>query len=80
MISWTYCVEATTWMIVDLCAHKEYIEPLRAEIRSILKSGLPNPYDKLYFMDSFMRESSRLNPLDGCTLISTSLLIWHWYT
>ncbi|KAJ4374839.1 hypothetical protein N0V83_001917 [Neocucurbitaria cava] len=57
----------TCWAIIDLCQHKEYIETLRQEIHDVFKSNLKNPYDKLQFMDCFLRESSRLNPLDGLT-------------
>ncbi|CAG8954817.1 hypothetical protein HYFRA_00004743 [Hymenoscyphus fraxineus] len=59
---------ATTWAIIELSTHKEFIEPLQNEIRSVFASGTKNPYDKLYLMDSFLRESSRLNPLDGLTV------------
>ncbi|CAG8975096.1 hypothetical protein HYALB_00008936 [Hymenoscyphus albidus] len=65
-ISDTY--KATSWALIDLCTYKEFIEPLRAEIRSTFQSNHQNPYDRLYLMDSFLRESSRMNPLDGLTV------------
>ncbi|KAK5988331.1 Cytochrome P450 monooxygenase [Cladobotryum mycophilum] len=56
---------AATQTLFDLCAHPEYIEPLRREIMEVLdeeggytKQTLTN-FKKL---DSFMRESQRLNP------------------
>lgn len=55
------------WAMIDLCQHKEHIETLRQEIRDVFQSNVKNPYDKLQFMDCFLRESSRLNPLDGLT-------------
>jgi cytochrome P450 len=57
----------TCWAIVDLCQHKEHIETLRQEIHDVFQSNVKNPYDKLHFMDCFLRESSRLNTLDGLT-------------
>lgn len=59
---------ASCWAIVDLCQYKEYIEPLRQEIRDVFNSNVKDPYDKLILMDSFLRESARLNPLDGLTV------------
>lgn len=57
----------TCWAIIDLCQHKEHIETLRQEIRDVFGSRVQNPYNKLHFMDCFLRESSRLNSLDGLT-------------
>ena len=58
---------ATCWALIDLCAHQEHIPTLRKEIHDVFSSGCVNPYNKLRFMDAFLRESSRLNPLDGLT-------------
>jgi cytochrome P450 len=65
---------ATTAAIFDLCAHPEYIQPLRDEIQQVIdedgqdvddngflklkKSSMP----KLWRMDSFLKESQRLTP------------------
>jgi hypothetical protein len=53
-------------LIFDLCARPEYIEPLRNEVKDILavegafkKASLA----KLVKLDSFMKESQRVNPL-----------------
>jgi hypothetical protein len=70
-------MQATTWAIIDLCTHREFIEPLRAEIHSVFEGGVDRPYDKLHLMDSFLRESSRLNPLDGCKYLSSETR-WHF--
>lgn len=59
---------ACTWAIVDLCQYREFVEPLREEIRAVFSTNVKDPYEKLYLMDSFLRESSRLNPLDGLTV------------
>lgn len=60
---------AATQALFDLCVHPEYIEPLREELMSVLeqeggyrKQALTN-FKKL---DSFMRESQRLNPPSLC--------------
>lgn len=34
----------------------------------MFSTNVKDPYEKLYLMDSFLRESSRLNPLGGLTL------------
>ena len=51
--------------MTDLCAMPSYVEPLRAEISALLKEeggwspAMPN---KMRMMDSFLRESQRVNP------------------
>ena len=51
------------YTLYDLCAHPEYIEPLRLEISEQLEG-----HDSLQHMpllDSFLKESSRMNPSDS---------------
>ncbi|KAF2764143.1 putative cytochrome P450 [Teratosphaeria nubilosa] len=57
---------APSQLLYDLCCRREYIEPLRLEVESVLdidgnvdKRG----FDKLLKLDSIMKESQRLNPL-----------------
>lgn len=55
---------AVAQVLFDLCAHPEYIEPLRQEALDALRKG---GYTKqalvdMKKMDSFMRESQRLSP------------------
>ncbi|OOF93346.1 hypothetical protein ASPCADRAFT_516985 [Aspergillus carbonarius ITEM 5010] len=60
---------ALVYAIFDLCLHPEYIEPLRKEIeseRSIAESE--DFIDHLPLLDSFLRESARLNALDALTV------------
>lgn len=47
--------------------HREYIPLLREEIQTVEQENMGNdlPLKKLRLMDSFLRETSRLNPLDG---------------
>lgn len=51
-----------------LGTHREYIPLLREEIQTVEQEnmGIDLPLKKLRLMDSFLRETSRLNPLDGC--------------
>ena len=56
---------ATTQVIFDLCARPEYINPLRNEIQdAIVQNGgwEKTTLSKMWKVDSFMRESQRLNP------------------
>ena len=51
--------------IYDICSHPEYFEPIREEIVSVLREdgGFKKPtLNKLRKMDSFLKESQRLNP------------------
>ncbi len=55
---------AVAQLLFDLCAHPEYVEPLRQEAIEVLRS---NGYTRqaladMKKMDSFMRESQRLSP------------------
>ena len=57
---------AITHIIYDLCAMPEYVEPLRQEIEQALaEESVPTKKSllKMPKLDSFMRESQRLNPL-----------------
>lgn len=56
---------AATQTLFDLCAHPEYIELLRQEILDVLqKEGGYTKQTLTHFkkLDSFMRESQRMNP------------------
>lgn len=56
----------TTFAIEDLCLHKEYVEPLREEIRQVFggESGAVRDVDRLPLLDSFIRESIRMTNTD----------------
>ncbi|KAI9690295.1 MAG: hypothetical protein M1822_009256 [Bathelium mastoideum] len=54
------------FVFLELCARPEYIEVLRAEVANASLSGKTD-YDRLMqlpILDSFIKESVRLNPLD----------------
>lgn len=56
---------AGTHVCYDLCAMPEYIEPLRNEIRGLLREDgdwSPTTPARMRKMDSFFRESQRLSP------------------
>lgn len=56
-------------MIHDLCLHPEYIEPIRQELQTSYEDfertgrGLP-------LLDSFIKESARLTPVESSKLVS----------
>ncbi|OJJ05782.1 hypothetical protein ASPVEDRAFT_153946 [Aspergillus versicolor CBS 583.65] len=55
----------TTHFIYDLCTYPEYYEPLRQEIISVLREDggfKKTTLNKMRKMDSFLKESQRLNP------------------
>lgn len=53
-----------TFMLYSMCKYTEYLEPLRNEAEEVANQGLygANPEDTPV-MDSFLKESARLNPL-----------------
>ncbi|PTU21085.1 hypothetical protein P175DRAFT_0516669 [Aspergillus ochraceoroseus IBT 24754] len=55
-----------THALYDLMLHPEYLEPLRAEIQTTLPDGWINGTQAAFatqrYLDSFLRESQRLNP------------------
>jgi cytochrome P450 len=60
------CDQTITFAIHDLCLHPEYTEPLRAELEAeyseFLKTGQGLP-----LLDSFIKESARLTPVESST-------------
>lgn len=60
---------SVTHFIYDLCAHPEYFEPLREEIIQVIREegGInKSTLNKLRRMDSFLKESQRVNPPFVC--------------
>jgi len=58
--------------LFDLCAHPEYMEPLREELLAVLQQpgGLcKRNLEQLHKMESFLAESQRLNPPVLCTSV-----------
>ncbi|KAF7954697.1 hypothetical protein EAE96_005816 [Botrytis aclada] len=57
-----------TFTIYNLCLHPEYIEPLTEEIRTMLSLPEEMQYRNMPLMESFLRESARVNPLDALSI------------
>jgi cytochrome P450 len=61
--------QTITFAIHDLCLHPEYVEPLREELREGYSQfertslGLP-------LLDSFIKESARLTPVESSKFFS----------
>ncbi|KAH8777837.1 cytochrome P450 [Diaporthe sp. PMI_573] len=55
------------WAITMLATHREYIQPLREEIEKAAQESNETQikFEKLRLMDSFLRESARMHPIDG---------------
>ncbi|KAL9577511.1 MAG: hypothetical protein Q9212_006316 [Teloschistes hypoglaucus] len=54
--------------IHSLCLHPEYLEPLREEAQSAASGNFAQGGDEMPLLDSFLRESARLNPIDGVSM------------
>lgn len=61
--------------LVDIARHPELIEPLREEIRSVLGKGgwTPASLYKLKLLDSCLKESQRVKPVECATMRSYAL-------
>jgi cytochrome P450 len=54
------------FVLFDLCSHPEYIEPLRQEFEATGWEAFQKSGGKLLpLMDSFMKESARLTPVES---------------
>ncbi|MCJ1236865.1 hypothetical protein MMC14_004847 [Varicellaria rhodocarpa] len=54
------------YTLYDLCAHPEYIEPLRLEVSEQFTKR--DSLENMPLLDSFLKESSRLNPSDSISV------------
>lgn len=55
----------TTYVLFDLCSHPEYVAPLRKEVESDQFGDFMNTTKGLPLLDSFIKESSRLSPIEA---------------
>ncbi|KAL1961857.1 hypothetical protein VTN77DRAFT_981 [Rasamsonia byssochlamydoides] len=63
------------YAIYNLCIHPEYIAPLREEIEQASgKWNLGDQFEHMPLLDSFLRESARLNPLDALSIQRMALV------
>ena len=52
-----------SFAVYYLCKHPEYLEPLKEEAAmTATKAHEETDYDQMQLMDSFLRETARLNP------------------
>ncbi|KAL1983251.1 hypothetical protein VTN96DRAFT_349 [Rasamsonia emersonii] len=54
-----------TFAIHDLCLHPEYLDPLRRELKSAQYAAFERTVQGLPLLDSFIKESTRLTPLES---------------
>lgn len=54
------------YAIYSMCAHPEYVEMLRFEASNVSDWDAEDIFKQMPFLDAFLRESARLNPLDAC--------------
>ncbi|KAI1807094.1 cytochrome P450 [Daldinia bambusicola] len=59
---------ALYWAIINLCTHREYIDALREEIQAVEQQRHSDPLKGMRLLDSFLRESGRLNPPDSLSV------------
>lgn len=59
--------QALVYAIYSLCTNQEYVELLREEAESAMTKPYKERFDNMPLLDSFLRESARLNPLDART-------------
>ena len=61
--------QVIAYALYNLCRYPEYIDPLRNEIMAMeYSSDEQRNYDDLPLMDSFLKETARLNPTVICKL------------
>jgi len=60
-----------THALYDLAAHPEYIQPLREEVEAVIKEHgwTKVAIGKMFKLDSFMRESQRMNGISGISVL-----------
>jgi hypothetical protein len=60
------------YVIQDLCLHPEYIEPIRRELETSY-ADFERTGQGLPLLDSFMKESARLTPVESSKYVQSSL-------
>ncbi|OSX67132.1 hypothetical protein POSPLADRAFT_1051287 [Postia placenta MAD-698-R-SB12] len=60
-----------THSLFNLAAHTEYMQPLREEVEAVIQEHgwTKNAIDKMWKLDSFMRESQRLGGIAGISVM-----------
>lgn len=69
--------QTITFAIHDLCLHPEYVGPLRRELESPQYAEFERTAQGLPLLDSFIKESARLTPLESSMHhITHRSLVW----
>ncbi|KAL9095447.1 MAG: hypothetical protein Q9165_002318 [Trypethelium subeluteriae] len=66
------------YALVDLCTHPEYIERLRKEIDDSVHSIGSVDVNSLLLLDSFLKESARMNASESISLRRKALVPYHF--
>ena len=66
-------------VLYRLLAHPDHLEPLREEVDAVIKDEgwTKAGVDKMYKIDSFLRETQRLDGISTCPLDAFSVIIRH---
>lgn len=59
--------QTATFAIQDLCIHPEYVAPIRRELESEAYADFEKNARGLPLLDSFVKESARLTPVESRT-------------
>jgi hypothetical protein len=70
-------LQTITYALYDLCVHPEYVGPIREEMERLVTSqNSQNAGKEMPLLDSFLKESTRLTPLEA-SRTSFSSFRWH---
>ena len=58
-------LQALVYAIYSLCDNSKYIEHIRSEVRDVNSRHKGGTLKSMHFLDAFLRESARLNPIDA---------------
>lgn len=57
--------QSFTYALYDLCVYPDYTDPLREELEATWRADVGWQPESMPLLDSFLKESSRLNPSDS---------------
>ncbi len=55
--------QSVAFVLYNLCRYPEYVQPLREEIEAVGQVATDNQNHEMPYLDSFLKETARLNPL-----------------
>jgi hypothetical protein len=67
----SFVIQAITHALFDLASHPQYLKPLREEVDEVIRQeGWSKvALDQMRKLDSFIKESQRLHPVEICKLV-----------